>query len=449
MAAIILFLLLLSIITSTSAIPINTPKSFSAKLIHRDSPDSPFYNPTATLANRRRSAHQRSLQRYNYLRHRATKSSSSITPQAQSDIYPITGDYMMQLNLGTPPMTMMAIIDTGSELTWFQCEPCDTCFPQNLPIFDPSRSSTYKTISCDSENCNKFHARACEQNICIYTIEYADESTSEGYIATDYFGVASSKDSEKISIPDILFGCSYTAMGNFRENITGIIGLDMRPLSFISQLGDTLDWRFSYCFGRATHTDSSSLIVFGDDAAMFGTPTPMVKQDGPEAVTSIYYLNLLDISVGEDRLYVPQGTFSLSSEGGGGVIIDSGTEMTFLHPDAYELLAWKVYEKMTLMPWNAKSGETQRCYMGNAEHLEDGVTVPVITLHFQGGLDVELQPWHTFRVQNAEAICLTLLPSHDMANISIIGNLAQQNMFVGYAIKERLVYIFPGNCDAS
>ncbi|KAK1260383.1 Aspartic proteinase CDR1 [Acorus gramineus] len=440
MAAIKL-LLLLSIITSTSALPINTPKSFSAKLIHRDSPNSPLYNPTATFSDRRKSAHQRSLQRYNYLLRRQRK--QAITPQVQSPVFPDVGEYLMELTVGTPPMTMMALIDTGSELTWFQCFPCDdNCYSQILPVFDPLSSKTYKTHSCDSDMCHKLDSSGCipYSNECTFALTYADESISEGKLATDNFGVVSS-DSRDISIPDITFGCSHSAEGIYSENATGIIGLDMGPLSFISQLGDSGKGRFSYCLMRVLpDTDTSSVILFGEDAWMLGPSTRILSL---EYDSSMYYLNLLDISVDGDRLNVPPGTFLPKADGGGGLIIDSGAELTYLHAVAYDLLTEKLLETVKLKPWRLEDDEEAHCW--EKEDLEDGESIPVVTLHFQGGLNVDLQPWNTFHYWYAGKVCLAIKPVSN-SGISIIGALAQQNIHIGYDLKMKEIHMSPANC---
>ncbi|AET01001.1 eukaryotic aspartyl protease family protein, putative [Medicago truncatula] len=51
-----------------------------------------------------------------------------------------------------------AQIDTGSDLTWFQCIPCTKYYKQLNPI-----SSTYSNIACglDLESCSKLYSTSC------------------------------------------------------------------------------------------------------------------------------------------------------------------------------------------------------------------------------------------------------------------------------------------------
>ncbi|KAG2314960.1 hypothetical protein Bca52824_018082 [Brassica carinata] len=143
-------LLTLSLLSSPflSNATAHTKLGFSADLIHRDSPKSPFYNPTETTAQRLRNAVHRSVNR---VVHFNGKDASVHSPQ--TEITSDGGEYLMNISLGTPPFPIMAIADTGSDLLWTQCKPCDDCYTQDDPLFDPKASSTYKDISCSSRQC--------------------------------------------------------------------------------------------------------------------------------------------------------------------------------------------------------------------------------------------------------------------------------------------------------
>ena len=56
-----------------------------------------------------------------------------------------------------------------------------------------------------------------------------------------------------------------------------------------------------------------------------------------------YYVDLLEIQYGNQRLPLPAGTFSLRADGsGGGVIFDSGSSFTYLPRAVVQLLLEKV-----------------------------------------------------------------------------------------------------------
>ncbi|KAK7843731.1 aspartic proteinase cdr1 [Quercus suber] len=67
-------------------------EGFSVDLIHRDSPDSPFYNASETHSQRVAKALRRSINRVNHF-----KPSSSVSPNlAQTDIISNSGEYLMK-----------------------------------------------------------------------------------------------------------------------------------------------------------------------------------------------------------------------------------------------------------------------------------------------------------------------------------------------------------------
>ena len=121
---------------------------FSVDLIYRDSPDSPFYNASETHSQRVAKALRRSINRVNHF-----KPSSSVSPNlAQTDIISNSGKYLMKYSVGTPPVAILGIADTGSDLIWLQCKPCTECYNQAAPFFDPTMSTTYKSVSCTHHN---------------------------------------------------------------------------------------------------------------------------------------------------------------------------------------------------------------------------------------------------------------------------------------------------------
>ena len=69
-----------------------------------------------------------------------------------------SGNYIVTVGIGTPKHDLSLVFDTGSDLTWTQCEPCGkngtSCYPQEEPIFNPSSSTSYSNVSCSSPVCD-------------------------------------------------------------------------------------------------------------------------------------------------------------------------------------------------------------------------------------------------------------------------------------------------------
>ena len=71
-------------------------------------------------------------------------------------------DYIVTVGLGTPKKDLTLIFDTGSVVTWTQCETCVRyCYKQKEPIFDPSQSTSYENISCSSQLCSDLISATC------------------------------------------------------------------------------------------------------------------------------------------------------------------------------------------------------------------------------------------------------------------------------------------------
>ncbi|XP_056172594.1 aspartic proteinase CDR1-like [Syzygium oleosum] len=166
-------------VASSKTTPIK-PWGIAIKLIHHDSIQSPYYNPKVTIFERAELAINGSLA------HIRSLSKIIATPNddgVRVGLIPAIGlhGFLANISIGTPPVPQLVQIDTGSDLFWFQCLPCTTCFKQSPPLFDPAKSSTYSNIRCGSQACVQSGDK-CDPNneYCIYERSYFDKSTSAG-----------------------------------------------------------------------------------------------------------------------------------------------------------------------------------------------------------------------------------------------------------------------------
>ncbi|KAG5548550.1 hypothetical protein RHGRI_014041 [Rhododendron griersonianum] len=70
-----------------------------------------------------------------------------LTATLESRVSLGSGEYFMDVLVGTPPRHYSLILDTGSDLNWIQCVPCYDCFEQNGPHYNP-RESTRRNQIC-------------------------------------------------------------------------------------------------------------------------------------------------------------------------------------------------------------------------------------------------------------------------------------------------------------
>ncbi|KAJ7949689.1 aspartic proteinase CDR1-like [Quillaja saponaria] len=298
----------------------------------------------------------------------------------------------MTYTVGTPPFKILGIADTGSDLIWSQCNPCNACYNQTAPLFDPAKSITYKKVSCAARQCESLGNEAsCSLGSCTYAAHYGDQSYSYGDLAFEKLTLGSTN-GRPVSFPKTAIGCGHKNDGTFNEKGSGIVGLGGGELSLVSQIKSSIGGKFSYClvplFSESSKT--SSKLNFGENAIVSGpgtVSTPRVSKS-PD---TFYYLTLEALSVGEKRLEFFESSSRRSNYVEGNIIIDSGTTLTLLPENVYSRLESAVQESIQAEPVTDPTGVLSLCYSSTGNDIK----VPVITAHFTGA-DVKLNPVNTF-----------------------------------------------------
>lgn len=404
---------------------------FSVELIHRDSPKSPYYDPTECPFRRFHKALRRSHARAS----RLTSISYNPTVEPAPRFFPAAdGEYLLNILIGTPPVPMIGIMDTGSDMIWTQCSPCINCFRQGTtPLFDPTKSSTYHNISCNSKECKLVPSADCDHlqgDICRYSRTYVDRSFSKGHVATETFSFDSSS-GRLISFPRILFGCGHENGETHEDTRTGVIGFGGTTVSLASQLYRPIGGRFSYCLVPSTETGNSSRLNFGNEAVVSGpgtVSTPFVHN------TFAYYITLQGISVSGSRIEF-RNTTTPSTSTGEKMIIDSGATLSFLRLDYYWELQSAVSAKIKLEKVRDPRRYVYLCYRTTTD-----INAPAVTFHFQGA-DVQLGPSNTFSRVSNDTLCFNFVPAVGVP--SIYGNTAQTNFLVGYDMQNKVILFKP------
>jgi hypothetical protein len=232
----------------------------------------------------------------------------------------VNSEYLIHLGIGTPsPQAVALVLDTGSDLMWTQCAclSASTCFPQPLPVFHPSASRTFGTVSCTDPICG--FGCGVNDNLCRYRYSYGDKSFTRGTIVEDTFAFSGA------AVPSLRFGCGMNNSLTARK-ATGIAGFGRGPLSLPSQLNVNV---FSYCFTNILEPGSSPVFLGTPDSLGANTQsTPFAPTPTPRGTPSFYYLSLQGVSVGKTLVPV--------SGGSGGQIIDSGTSITMFPPAVFQ-----------------------------------------------------------------------------------------------------------------
>ncbi|XP_043717721.1 aspartic proteinase CDR1-like [Telopea speciosissima] len=376
---------------------IEGPKPITLSLIHPFSPHSPFYPGNITDIEKIDILIQGTNIRIHHLfstmRERNWNGSSEVEDIAATVQY--TGLYFVtQVGIGSfspfpsgKGLPYLLAIDTGSQLTWVQCEGCNPCFPLQQPNFPYNRSQSYKSIPCGDPTCPTPNQN-CFQSFCGFMIRSGEDppASTAGAIIRETLTFPSDFGGTE-SYHNLFLGCGFQSYHyEFPQpnKIGGILGLGFegtRTLPFQNQVGKK---RFSYCLLNSENTNSQ-LYIGG--AIMEGPQvlsTPLLKGSNE----ALYYLDLQDISIQNIRLRL-QGSFS------GGSVIDSGSPVTVLLPNVYAHVRIgfvQYFEQFHIQPYDSGSRPRDLPMLDLCFPNPSGFDrFPTMTFHFRGA-DLVVHP---------------------------------------------------------
>lgn len=366
-----------------------------------------------------------------------------------------SGEYFMDVFIGTPPKHYSLILDTGSDLNWIQCVPCHDCFEQNGPYYDPKESSSFRNIGCHDPRCHLVSSpdppQPCkaENQTCPYFYWYGDSSNTTGDFALETFTVnltSPTGKSEFKRVENVMFGCGHWNRGLF-HGASGLLGLGRGPLSFSSQLQSLYGHSFSYCLvDRNSDTNVSSKLIFGEDKELLNHPelnftTLVGGKENP--VDTFYYVQIKSIMVGGEVLNIPEGTWNMTSDGVRGTIVDSGTTLSYFAEPAYQIIKDAFVKKVKGYAIVQDFPILDPCY--NVSGVEK-IELPDFGILFADGAVWNFPVENYFiRLDPEEVVCLAILGTPRSA-LSIIGNYQQQNFHVLYDTKKSRLGYAPMNC---
>ncbi|XP_021597875.1 aspartyl protease family protein 2 isoform X2 [Manihot esculenta] len=366
-----------------------------------------------------------------------------------------SGEYFMDVFIGTPPKHFPLILDTGSDLNWIQCVPCHDCFEQNGPYYDPKESTSFKNISCKDPRCHLVSSpdppQPCKavNQTCPYFYWYGDSSNTTGDFAVETFTVnltSAAGNSAFKRVENVMFGCGHWNRGLF-HGAAGLLGLGRGPLSFASQLQSLYGHSFSYCLvDRNSDSNVSSKLIFGEDKDLLSHPelnfTSLVAgKENP--VDTFYYVQIKSIMVGGEVLNIPEKTWNVSSDGAGGTIVDSGTTLSYFAEPAYQIIKDAFVKKVKGYPVLKDFPILDPCYnVSGVEKME----LPEFGILFADGAMWNFPVENYFiRFEPEEVVCLAILGTPQSA-LSIIGNYQQQNFHILYDTNKSRLGFAPMNC---
>ncbi|XP_026430808.1 aspartic proteinase nepenthesin-2-like [Papaver somniferum] len=317
------------------------PKGFTLRMIHKNSEESPLYNPLDHLMTQEeifQTLIDQSRARTRYI-------ASQINPDVFVRVLYDEGAFYhaASVGIGTFPgqpgyMSYYLLVDSGSDLTWLQCRGATQFFHQDSLLYPWQDSQSYRLGRCRNTSAD---CRICNgSGVCVYKETYVDSQVTYGVLANENFTFSSRTSPSSLVSFQLRMGCGLRQVNfNLGKNgsrqkpdfIAGILGLGRGLRSFVSQL-TVGGGKFSYCFEK--YSRGNTYLSFGEDARIGdqARSTPFAPINNFN--TSFYYLNLEGITVG--GLTIPRREFEYNhNKRTGGCIIDSGAPFTTMYKNIY------------------------------------------------------------------------------------------------------------------
>ncbi|KAI3454916.1 hypothetical protein Pfo_011579 [Paulownia fortunei] len=375
------------------------------------------------------SRHSRALSRHSRSDFKPVRLPEQLQSPVISGIRQGSGEYFARIGVGRPAKEFYMVIDSGSDVSWLQCNPCSDCYQQSDPIYNPSASSTYKPLTCNSQQCTSLEVSACRIDSCLYQVSYGDGSYTVGNFATETISFGSSG-----SVPNVALGCGHDNEGLF-SGAAGLLGLGGGSLSLPSQIKAT---SFSYCLVNRD-SSSSSTLEFNSAQPADSVLAPLLRNS---FISTYHFVGFTGISVGGRPVQIPQYLFEIGRDGRGGVIVDSGTAVTRFRTEVYNLVRDAFASMTQNLPSAGGFSLFDTCYDLSSMAR---VRVPTVSFQFSGGKTLALPPSnYLIPVDNVGKFCLAFAGTS--GSLSIIGNVQQQGTRVSYNLANKYIGFSPNKC---
>ncbi|GLT28154.1 hypothetical protein SLA2020_031060 [Shorea laevis] len=366
---------------------------------------------------------------------------SSVLLPLYGNVYPI-GYYNVTINIGQPSKPYFLDLDTGSDLTWLQCDaPCVHCVEAPHPFYRPSND----LVPCRDPLCESLHPpgeHKCDNpHQCDYEVEYADGGSSLGVLVRDVFALNYTNGAPLN--PRLALGCGYDQLsGTSHHPLDGILGLGRGKTSITSQLYSQSLLR--NVVGHCLSGRGGGFLFFGDGL-----------YDSSRIVWTSMSLEL-------PKFYSPgfaELVFSGKTTGLKDLIVvfDSGSSYTYFNSQAYQNLLDSMNKELAGKPFKVATDDQTLplCWKGRKpfKSVRDvRKFFKSISFAFTSNgakTQFELPPESYLIISNKGNVCLGILNGSDVGlkNLNIIGDISMQDRMVIYDNEKQLIGWDPANCD--
>uniref|UniRef100_A0A0A9GT24 Aspartic proteinase Asp1 n=1 Tax=Arundo donax TaxID=35708 RepID=A0A0A9GT24_ARUDO len=375
-----------------------------------------------------------------------SSSSSTAVFQLHGDVYP-TGHYYVTMNIGDPAKPYFLDVDTGSDLTWLQCDaPCQSCNKVPHPLYRPTKN---KLLPCADSLCTSLlsgqgsNQKCPSPQQCDYRIKYTDSASSQGVLVTDKFSL-SLRNSTNVR-PSLTFGCGYDQQvgknGAVQATTDGLLGLGRGSVSLLSQIkqqGITKN-----VLGHCLSTNGGGFLFFGDDMVPTSRVTwvPMAR-----STSGNYY------SPGSATLYFDRRSLGVKPME---VVFDSGSTYTYFVAQPYQAVVSALKGGLSKSLKQVSDPSLPLCWKGQKPFksvFDIKKEFKSLLLSFASGKNtvMEIPPENYLIVTKNGNVCLGILDgSAAKLSFNVIGDITMQDQMVIYDNERTQLGWVRGSCSRS
>ncbi|KAM3338822.1 hypothetical protein P3S68_030908 [Capsicum galapagoense] len=354
-----------------------------------------------------------------------SKSADVKVPQTTS-IHLVESQYVASFIIGGEQIKNYLLIDTGSNLIWWQCKPCtqEGCYHQDDPIYAEHNSGTHEKLDCiaKSESCFTSKYIKCKRSnrACIYDVTYADRTRTRGWIAEDVITFVLDQNQERI-----LFGCGKdqtSGEASFSPEYAGIAGIGRRVLTGGYSLPSQLEADIMAMCLPGMYSGSSTI--------SFHT-TPFQKTISAELLPNpaypYYFVNLYKVFINDKEIPLNPSIRNFRNAIDGGCIVDTGTILTTFPREIYNAFRDTFIQEVKDYPLvdDPEPGGSDTCYK-----VDPGVepNFPAVKMYFgrQNPNNLLLLTHQRVMLMIRDLICLAFTAWDE--GFTILGSLQLEGM---------------------
>ena len=337
------------------------------------------------------------------------------------------------LRFGDPPQTAHLLPDTGSSETWIFCS-SETLNSSIYPSYhDISVSSTFKPIYCSSPACRDLEECASPEDLCRFHLSYTDGTLVRGFWAKETLTLTSEA-GEMVKLENFTLGCGFPVKGDV-DTATGVLGLSPEATSFASFMNDKLGGA-SMAHYVPRDGGGDGFLFFGDASRLRETGDGMDYINLLAGREDSSFVGISGVFIGGEKISAPDSIWDFDPEtDSGGVILDTGTPLTYVAEEVYEgvLGKYRGYFQELGAPWWEREGDF--CF-SETSYAAEGF--PGMEMEFEGG--ARLVPFSENLVYEAEEgiLCLVVKAANRSEGF-IIGSYFLRGLFWVYDPDRRRV----------